>query len=150
MPGPIVPAPTTAILSISRAAIVSPRSLGVITRSARGDGVMVRCAPGDRGRGRDLPSFSVSPYDPSPCHPATLVSMHADTAPDVDRRAIDECRVVRDEEDDQPVDVLRFLEAPDRRVTQHEVEVALWECRAGAGRLQERRRDVNTGDAARA
>src|SRR5215207_3825172 len=75
--------------------------------------------------------------------------MHADTAPDIDRRAIDESRVVRDEENDQPVDVLRFLKAPDRRVTQHEVEVALWECRAGAGRLQERWRDVNTGDAAR-
>jgi hypothetical protein len=36
MPGPIVPAPTTATLSISVAAIVSPRSLAVSTRFARG------------------------------------------------------------------------------------------------------------------
>jgi hypothetical protein len=38
--------------------------------------------------------------------------MHADAAPDVDRGAVDEGRVVRDEEDDQPVDIFRLFERP--------------------------------------
>src|SRR5215212_1226555 len=118
MPGPIVPAPTTATFSVEFSVIVSPQS-----RRAR--------------------------FVPSPCYRVTFVSMHADAAPDVDCRAVDEGRVVRDEKDDQPADVFRLLETPDRRVTQHEVEVALRECRAGARCLQERWRHINAGDTAR-
>src|SRR5215212_12115753 len=72
--------------------------------------------------------------------------MHADAASDIDRRAVNESRVVGDEKDNQSVDVFRLLETADGCVTQHEVEVALRERRTGAGRLEERGCHVHARD----
>ena len=48
-----------------------------------------------------------------------------------------------------PGDVLRLLEAADGRVAEDVVEMALREGRAGAGCLEERRRNVDAGNAPR-
>src|SRR4051794_11656765 len=76
--------------------------------------------------------------------------MHADAASNIDGCAVDECGVVGNEEDDQPGNILWFLETTNRRVAEDVIEVALLERRPGARRLQECRRHVDAGDASRA